>query len=188
MRPGRIGPLVGAVLIAGCGSAHRGSSTTSPASTHPHRRPIAEQVCAAVRRRAAAASGHPATLRITSHDPADLSCRVTVGPVRLAVVAQASAQAWVEFDTTQVHQVQAYNAGSIHQPAQDPVIVKAHGALAMWIPAQREVFATNGTQTRGGSYVTVTASRGLSPARSRALARAVTLAALAVAPRGPAPG
>jgi hypothetical protein len=47
------------------------------------------------------------------------------------------------------------------------------------------LFATNGTQSKGGSYVTVKVSGRRHGNAEVTLARAVTLAALKVAPRGP---
>ena len=47
------------------------------------------------------------------------------------------------------------------------------------------IFATNGTQSKGGSYVTVTVSGRRHGKAEVALANAVMLAALKVAPKGP---
>ncbi|HSP20488.1 MAG TPA: hypothetical protein VLQ79_13285, partial [Myxococcaceae bacterium] len=71
------------------------------------------------------------------------------------------------------------------QPAQIPKTVNAPGVLAAWIPAQRMLFATNGTQSKGGSYVTVKVSGKRHGNAEVKLARTVTLAALKVAPKGP---
>ena len=61
--------------------------------------------------------------------------------------------------------------------------------IAGWIPAERQLFATNASPTTGGSYMTVTVTRGAKgDAERRKLARAVALATLAVAPRGANPG
>jgi hypothetical protein len=123
------------------------------------------------------------------------------GALRVDVVAEASPQAWVEFDTTQAHQDQVYGSGGVHEPSQIPKNESQGSMLAGWIPAKDELFATNGSPTRGGSYVTVIVTRGASgkpgakrergatggPARLR-VARAVALATLAVAPRGSSPG
>lgn len=116
-----------------------------------------------------------------------MECLVRAGGFRLDVVAQASPQAWVQFDTTQVHQMQAYASGSRHVASQIPKDESGHGMVAGWIAATHELFATNGSPTRGGSYVTVTVTGGGGRATSARLARAVTVSVLAVAPRGANP-
>jgi hypothetical protein len=120
-----------------------------------------------------------------------VECVLHGAPFRLDVVAQASPQAWTEFDTTQAHQEQVYGPGGpgVHNPSQVPKNESEGAMLAGWIPAKDELFATNGSPTRGGSYVTVTVTRGATGAMARPkVARAVALATLAVAPRGPNPG
>lgn len=149
-------------------------------------------MCHRAQHAAGTALGRPVTVAIADRDPANLECRLRAGGVRLDVVAQATADAWVEFDTTESHQAQVYGSG-VHQPDQIPVPIATSPAQAMWIPAQREVFATNASPTRGGSYVTVTVGGrrgrlgrlGRSPRR---VAGAVALATVAAAPRGPKPG
>lgn len=85
--------------------------------------------------------------------------------------------------------MQAYGSGGVHVPGQLPKPVPGLTGNAAWIPARHEVVATNGTQSSGGSYVTVTVTRtGKQGPSSLALARAVTRAVLAVAPRGSSPG
>jgi hypothetical protein len=99
--------------------------------------------------------------------------------VRVDVVAQATAQAWTEYDTMVVHQAQAYGPGSVHAPLQLPKTVRGLGGTAAWIPARRELVATNSTPTAGGSYITVNVTR--TSARrpgSLALARAIARAML----------
>jgi hypothetical protein len=120
-----------------------------------------------------------------------VECVLHGGPLRLDVVAQASPQAWVEFDTTQSHQEQVYGPGApgVHNPSQIPQNVSEGAMLAGWIPAKDQLFATNGSPTRGGSYVTVTVTRRASRETTRLkVARAVAFATLTVAPRGPNPG
>lgn len=171
---------------AACGGTPTSTSTTRTTSRGAPS--VAQQVCAAAGRGARSLLGAPVSARIVDPDPANTECRLAAGRLRIEVVAQASAQAWAEFDTTQVHQVQAYGSGAVHDRRQIPRNVAAPGMLAAWIAARHELFATNGTQSRGGSYVTVTVNGGRASDRARVrLARAVTLAALAVAPRGPNP-
>jgi hypothetical protein len=124
-------------------------------------------------------------LRIANSDPAYLECLISARRTKLDVVAQASAQAWTQYDTTVVHQAQAFGPGSVSQKAALPQPVQGMSGNAAWLPQQRELVTTNGTQSTGGSYVTVTVTRG--PNRLP-LVRAVAIATLAVAPRGPSPG
>jgi hypothetical protein len=163
---------------AGCGGSSGSSSTSSAAP-----RNAAQQVCAGARTAARPILGRAVSLTITDRDPSNVECRLRGSGTRLDLVAQQSARAWEQFDTVQVHQEQAYGPSANHQQAQIPVNVSMPGGQAQWIPAQRMLFATNGTQSRGGSYVTVTVSGRRH--REVQVARAVTAAALKVAPRGP---
>lgn len=159
-------------VAAGCGSS----------------RSAAQRVCGRARAAARAALG-PVRLRIASSDPANLECVLSGRGVRLDATAQATALAWVEYDTTVAHQVQAYGSGAVRVPSQLPRPVPGLSGNAAWIAARHEVVATNGTQFRGGSYVTVAvARRSAKGPASSALAGAVARAILAVAPRGPRPG
>jgi hypothetical protein len=172
--------LVCCAVAAGCGG---GSSSSSTSSAVPKN--AAQQVCASARGAAVTALKHPVSLTIADRDPTNVECRLRGSGTRLDVVAQQSAQAWAQWDTTQVHQDQAYGPSADHQPAQIPKFVNGPGVLAGWIPAQRMLFATNGTQSKGGSYVTVTVSGKRHGNAEVDLARAVTLAVLKVAPKGP---
>ncbi len=119
-----------------------------------------------------------------------MECVLHGAGMRIHVVAEQSPQAYTEYNTTQAHQQQVYGpaAPGVHNPAEIPQDVSEGPMLAGWIPAENELFATNGSPTSGGSYVTVTVTRGKGDAERRKLARAVALATLAVAPRGPNPG
>lgn len=123
------------------------------------------------------------SLKFLSRDPANIECVLRGSGTRLDLIAQQSSRAWEQFDTVQVHQEQAYGPSANHQPGQIPQNVNMPGGQAGWIPAQRMLFATNGTQSKGGSYVTVTVTGRRH--REVKLAQAVTLAALKVAPKGP---
>jgi hypothetical protein len=130
--------------------------------------------------------GHGVSLKISDRDPSNVECLLHGSGVRLDVVAQQSAQAWAQWDTTQVHQAQAYGPSAHHQAGQIPQpLDTSAGINAAWIPAQRMLFATNGTQSKGGSYITVTVSGRRRGKAEVALANAVMLAALKVAPKGP---
>jgi hypothetical protein len=166
---------------AGCGGGSSSSSTFTPAPSNS-----AQVVCASAHKAAVAALGHAVTLRITDRDPTNVECLLRGSGTRLDLVAQQSPRAWAEWDTTQTHLVQAYGASDVHQAAQIPKIVNAPGVLVGWVPAQRLLFATNGTQSLGGSYVTIKVSGRHRHGNAQVtLARAVSLAALKVAPKGP---
>ncbi len=130
--------------------------------------------------------GRAVSLKIADRDPANVECVLRGAGTRLDVVAQQSARAWEQWDTTQVHQDQAYGPSADHQPAQIPqALDTSAGINAAWIPAQRLLFATNGTQSKGGSYITVAVSGKRHGKAEVALANAVMLAALKLAPKGP---
>jgi hypothetical protein len=133
---------------------------------------------------------HGASDRITDRDPVNIECVLYGSGVRVKVVAQASTQAWVEYDTTTVHLAQAFGSGTgVHVPSELPHNVTIPRAIASWVPAQQELVATNGTESTSGSYLTVTLTHEPPHwAPALWLARAVAAAALAVAPRGPKPG
>lgn len=168
------------VLGAGCGGSGHSSSVS--------RLQVAVRVCQAARDATARLANQAVALRITSRNPDSVACVVHAGTARLQIVAQASAQAWTEYDTTTSHQSQVYGPG-VHEPGQIPQQVTGVGAVAVWIPAQKELVTTNGTPTRGGNYVTVTVKgRAKDGPTPLALARSAAVATLATAPRGPNPG
>ena len=166
-------------VAAGCG----GSSASSTSSAAPKN--AAQVVCAGARAAAQSTLGRAVSISFRDRDPANIECLLRGSGTRLDLGAQQSARAWEQFDTVQVHQDQAYGPGAAHQQAQIPLPVDVPGGVGGWIPAQRMLFATNGTQSKGGSYVTVTVSGRRHGGAEVALARAVTLAALKVAPKGP---
>jgi hypothetical protein len=127
-------------------------------------------------------------VRIADADPFNIECLIDAGGIEVDTVAQAASQAWTEFDTATVHQVQAFGSGAVHVPSELPHPVPGLSGNVAWIPAKNELLATNGTQSTGGTYVTITVTRR-SPGgpSSIAVARVVTLALLASAPRGPNP-
>jgi hypothetical protein len=125
---------------------------------------------------------------IASSDPTNIECKLQGKSVRADVVAQAATQAWTEYDTFVVHQAQAYAGEGNTSSAEAPHNVSIPGGQAAWVPALHELVATNGTQSRGGSYVTVTLTGpGARGPRAVALSRGVAGAVLAVAPRGSNP-
>lgn len=138
---------------------------------------------------AAARAIGSSTVRVTDSDVADIECTLESGGVRLNVVAQASPQAWTEYDTETTHLSQAFGPSSVHNSGELPRPVPSVARNAVWVPAQSELIATNGTQTTGGAYVTVTVKRTSSHGPgSLPVASAVARATLDAAPRGSNPG
>jgi hypothetical protein len=138
-------------------------------------------------------------MRIADSNPTDIECVVSRGLIRVDTVAQAQTLAIVQWGEMGNHFIQTFGTGPVHVPSEIPKVCCAslgsedgggRGAIgnAFWVPAQKEVFTTNGTDTRGGSYVTATVKGPLQRAPSLALATAAAGAALRVAPRGPNPG
>lgn len=185
---GRRGGRVAAFVLLCCAAAACGG-TGSTAPTRPPHLSVAAHVCARARRAARPLLGTAARLRIASTDRTNIECVLDSNGVRVDAVAQASAVAWTEYDTATVHQAQAYGSGGLNQPSELPHPVPGMGGNATWIPANHELIATNGTESRGGSYLTVTVTRRSDhgPA-TLAVATAVGSAMLASAPRGPNPG
>lgn len=176
--------LCGASIIAGCGSGAGPSSTGRG-------QPVASVVCAGAGRAASGLLGVSPHVRVADADPTNIECLISGRGVAADVVAQASAVAWTEYDTAYVHLAQAFGPGGAHNSAEQPHPVPGMSGNAAWVPAQSELIATNGTQSSGGSYVTVTltGSRHLPRGTSAVqLAAAVAKPTLATAPRGGSPG
>jgi hypothetical protein len=163
--------------IAGCGGSSQSAALHTP-----------KNVCRQAQKAAATVVG-AAAVRIVDSDPANIECLVSTAPLRIDVVAEASPRAWEQFDTVVVHQAQAFG-GAAAPPQKDlPQDVAGLGYNAAWIPSSKQFVATNGTQSRGGSFVTVTISVRSSHGPSRLkVAKAVATATLAVAPKGANPG
>jgi hypothetical protein len=173
-------------LAAGCGGSGHLAGTASTGRTYAAS--VAERVCGAARGATAELTRGAVKVRVTDGGPGNLECRLDGGTMRLDIVVQASVQAWQEFDTTTVHQEQVYGSGGFHEPREIPKAVSGVGVVAAWIPAQDELVATNGTPTRGGSYLTVTVKgKSTNGPPPLALARVAARATLASRPCGPNP-
>ena len=169
------------VAAAGCGGGGSAAST-------PHLS-VAARVCQRAQRAAHPLLGSTVHLRIADSNPTDIECVLDGNGMHVDAIAQASAVAWTEYDTAAVHQAQAYGTGANHQSSQQPHSVPGMGGNSTWIPAKKELIATNGTESRGGSYLTVTVTSHTHQAPSPvAVAAAVGRTILASAPRGPNPG
>jgi hypothetical protein len=170
------------IAVAGCG----GGTSAAPKKKHVS---TAARVCAGAKRAAHPLLHSNVHLRVASSDPSNIECVLDGNGVHVDAIAQASAVAWTEYDTAAVHQAQAYSSPGVHQASQQPHSVPGMGGNSTWIPAKHELIATNGTESRGGSYLTVTVTRHSSHAPSSlAVATAVARTVLASAPRGPNPG
>jgi hypothetical protein len=175
-------------LAAGCGGGGS-AGTTSAAALKPAAVP--GRVCGQAKTTAAKVLAVPVTIRIADRDPTNVECVLHGGGLRIDVVAEQSPQAYTQFNTTESHQEQVYGpaAPGVHNPGEIPQDASEGPMIAGWIRAENQLFATNASPTTGGSYMTVTVTRGAKgDAERRKLARAVALATLAVAPRGPNPG
>jgi hypothetical protein len=107
--------------------------------------------------------------------------------VQVTIDSQAGPRAYTEFDTEISHQSQVFGNGGVHEPDQFPVEITVPGSqVAVWIPAQMLVVATNATPTTGGAYVTVAVSGRAAPAKiALRVATAAAGATFAARPNGP---
>jgi len=192
--------LAACALLAGCGgsatsradgagASHQASPGASgqgsPSASHGPS--LAERVCGGARQAAAKTLGSPLTARIVSPAPADLQCVLTGRQVQVSIGSQAGTRAYTEFDTETAHQEQVYGNGGAHDPSQFPVQVTVPGSVvAVWIPAQLLLVATNATPTTGGAYVTVAVKGRAAPAKGALrVAEAAARATFAAHPNGP---
>jgi hypothetical protein len=130
-----------------------------------------------------------ARMRIADTEPWSIECVVSRGRIKVDTVAQAQALALTQWGEIGNHFIQAFGTGPVHVPSKIPKLCcPSLGGNSFWVPGLKEVFTTNGTDVRGGSYVTAAVKGPLPRAPSLALATAVARAALNVAPRGPNPG
>lgn len=170
-------------------------SGSSSHATAASRVAVAQRVCRA-ELRAAAVLLPGARVRIADSEPWSIECVVSRGRIKVDTIAQAQALAAVQWGEVGNHFIQSFGTGPVHVPSMIPQLCcpsldsedNADGQAfgnAFWVPMLKEVFTTNGTDTRGGSYVTSMVKGPLPRAASLALATAVARATLNVAPRGP---
>jgi len=171
-------------LLVGCG----GSSASAPRA-HTSSDVLAERVCGGARQAAAKAFGSPLSERIVSPAAANLECVLTGRQVQVTIDSQAGPRAYTEFDTETSHQDQVFGNGGVHDQDQFPVQVTVPGSqVAVWIPAQMMVVATDSTPANGGagSYVTVAVNGRAAPAKiALRVAAAAAGATFAAHPDGP---
>jgi hypothetical protein len=171
------------LLASSCGG---GAGARAPHTAARSQAP-GPRVCGRAAAAARARLRVPVRSRVADGDPTYLECLLDADGIHLDVVAQAIPQAVGAYDTTLVHQVQFFDgAGNVRDTSQLPQPVARIGTKAAWVAGQDRLLATNGTRTRGGNFLSVTvAGRSTSGPGALALARAVAIAVLAVAPRGP---
>lgn len=117
----------------------------------------------------------------TGRAPGDIECTVRKGGLRAALVLQPGPRAYTEFDTSSSHYSQVFGNGPAHAAADLPLPVPGVGVAAMWVPAPRQLVATNAEPNgSGGTYITVTVTGRR--AAARAMAVAVARAALRASP------
>lgn len=194
------GALAGGLLLAGCsgssasgaggpGPSHQGSpgASGSASPSAAHEPSLAERVCSGAQQAAAKTLGSSLTMRIVSPAPAGLACVLTGRQVQVDVGSQAGTRAYTEFDTETAHQEQVYGNGGVHDASQFPQPITVPGSVvAVWIPAQFLLVATNATPTTGGAYVTVAVKGSAAPARiALRVAEAAARATFAAHPNGP---
>jgi len=181
---GGLAVLAGCALLAGCG----GSSTPARSAPAPRAsgESLAERVCGGAREAAEKVLGSPLSARIVSPVAASLECVLSGRQVQVTVESQAGPRAYTEFDTETAHQEQVFGPG-VHKPSQIPVAITVPGSqVAVWIPAQMLVVATNATPTTAGAYVTVAVSGQAAPAKvALRVGEAAADATFAAHPNGP---
>lgn len=139
--------LGGCALLSACGgtSGHHAAPRES----------LAERVCGGARQAAAKTLGSPLSARIVSPQAASLQCVLAGHQARVTISSQAGPRAYTEFDTETSHQDQVYGSG-LREMNQLPVQITVPGSsVAVWIPAQKMVVATDSSPATGGAYVTV---------------------------------
>lgn len=123
-------------------------------------------------------------MRIASRNPIQLECVLAGHGVKVRVSSQTTPDAYTEFNIQTSHQDQVYGPG-VHTPSQIPVKVTVPGTVvSVWIPAQREIIATNAQPGGAGTYLTVTVggAEAAGKTRAKALALAVARAVIAAHP------
>ena len=188
--------LAGGAMLVGCGApsasaprAHPSSTRASSSSTHAPSGALAERVCGGARQAVAKSFGSQLSERIVSPAAANLECVLTGRQVQVTIDSQAGPRAYTEFDTETSHQDQVFGNGGVHDQDQFPLQISVPGSqVAVWIPAQMMVVATDSTPTNGGAgaYVTVAVSGRAAPAKTALrVATAAAGATFAAHPDGP---
>jgi len=191
--------LAGCALLVGCEGSSTSVPHAQPTSAHPSSAPassahassdaLAERVCGGARAAVAKTFGSPLSERIVSPAAASLECVLTGRQVQVTIDSQAGPRAYTEFDTTSSHYSQVFGNGGANNPAEQPVPATVPGSqVAIWIPAQLMIVATDSTPSNGGAgaYVTVAVRGHGAPAKTALrVATAAAGATFAAHPDGP---
>ena len=105
-----------------------------------------------------------ASARVVEHAPQLLICSYAAGAQRLKITFDDGPSAWFRFDRAQVERVQTTIEWA-NTPNQQPKEVDHVGAGAFWVPATRELVASNGYRLL---TVQVLRPSALKPARALA--------------------
>lgn len=191
--------LAGCGLVTACGGPGPGTSQAShPPPSHPaaSQSPaaagpsLADRLCGGARAAAAKALGSSVSEDIVNPHAASLTCALTGHAggrtVRVTVESQAGPRAYYAFDVETSHQDQVYGSG-LHQMNQIPVQITVPGSsVAVWIPAQKLLVATDSTPANGGAGTYVTVAVTGEPGKiARTVAQAAARATFAAHPDGP---
>jgi hypothetical protein len=163
--------VVGAALVAGCGSS------STPATTTTHRATSSRPGCPHA---VASAVGAGATARLVSDDASTLVCDYAGGGARVRVTIDSLPQAYERWNRAQVETWQNY-AGWNDVPSRAPRIINGVGVAAFWIPHDRRLVTTG-----GGRLITVIVRTPRARAAALRLARATGRRALPPAHGAPA--
>jgi hypothetical protein len=183
--------LAGCALLPSCSGSNapppRAHASPATPRAHASGEALAERVCDGARQAAAKALGSPLTARIVNPAPASLQCMLTGNQVQVSVGSQAGPRAYTEFNTETSHQDQVYGNGGVHDPSQFPQAITVPGSdVAVWIPAQLLLVATDAKLFGGGAYVTVAVKGRAAPAKvALRVATAAARATFAAHPDGP---
>jgi hypothetical protein len=185
-----LGVLATLAALAGCGGGSStgrpaARATAAPAPTAHAARPGCQPSVRAALDRLPGLAGTRSHLLAGDEETA--TCAYRAGRERLTVEIDAVPQAYMAYETANVHQVQA-NVGRTEaaKPDEYPKQVDGVGVEAAWIPSEHQLITTSATPHRGGAFIRVTIRRRSHGAPAeRTVARRAALASLRTAPRGP---
>jgi hypothetical protein len=171
--------------LAGCGGSDGPAARASRGQVRHQPRAGCQ---ASVRAALARLPGLPAKVgsRLVSGDEQSAICAYRVARERLTVEVDADPQAYLSYITTTAHQVPANTGLGGAVPRNDyPRDVGHVGAIASWLPRERQLIATNARYRRGGVFVRVSIHRRQRGAPfDRAVGTLAARAAFRTAPHG----
>jgi hypothetical protein len=142
--------LLAVAALAGCG----GGGVASHAQV---RRPPRPGCQAAVRAALGRAVHARVSSRLVSGDAVSATCAYRAAGERLTVEVDVNPQAYMAYEATTAHQVQANTGLGGAVPRSDyPHAVHGVGTIAAWLPRERQLIATDAPFRGGGTFVRVT--------------------------------